>query len=66
MADGDTQEMQHAVPPELEARLRQDYEREDDRWSGGSQLRDWVILFIIGAIDFIWMLIVFLTERGIR
>ncbi|HEY3318554.1 MAG TPA: hypothetical protein VGK50_09045 [Coriobacteriia bacterium] len=54
------------IPTDLEVRLRQDYEREDERWSSSSQLRDWVILLVIGALDFLWMLIIFLTERGIR
>jgi hypothetical protein len=54
------------APDQLETRLRQDYEREDERWEASSQIRDWVILLVIGAIDFTWMLIIFLTERGIR
>lgn len=54
------------IPSDLEVRLRQDYEREDERWSSSSQVRDWVILFIIGALDFLWMLLIFLTEKGIR
>ncbi len=54
------------IPTDVEVRLRQDYERSDERWTESSQLRDWIILFIIGAVDFIWMLVIFLTEKGIR
>jgi hypothetical protein len=56
----------NAWPEDLETRLRQDYERDDERWSAGSQLRDWIVLFVIGLVDFLWMLLIFLTERGIR
>jgi hypothetical protein len=54
------------IPSELEVSLRQDYEREDDRWSTASQLRDWLIIFGIGVVVFSWMFIVFLFEPGIR
>jgi hypothetical protein len=53
-------------PEDLEIRLQQDYMRDDERWEAASQIRDWVVLFVIGAIDFLWMLIIFLTEPGIR
>ena len=42
------------------------YVRHDDRYTGANQLRDWVIIFAIGAFHFVWMLIVFLFEPGIR
>jgi hypothetical protein len=42
------------------------YQREDDRYSGVSQLRDWAILFAFGALHFSWMFLVFLLEPGIR
>lgn len=54
------------IPSELEVSLRQDYEREDERWSTASQLRDWLIIFAIGVVVFTWMFIVFLMEPGIR
>lgn len=54
------------VPSDLEARLRQDYQREDERWAAGSQLRDWLIILGVGVFVFLWMFIVFLTEPGIR
>jgi hypothetical protein len=54
------------IPSELEVSLRQDYEREDERWSTASQLRDWLIIFGIGVVVFAWMFIVFLFEPGIR
>jgi hypothetical protein len=54
------------IPSELEVSLRQDYEREDERWSTASQLRDWLIIFGIGVVIFAWMFIVFLFEPGIR
>jgi hypothetical protein len=54
------------IPSELEITLRQDYEREDERWSTASQLRDWLIIFAIGIVVFAWMYVVFLLEPGIR
>jgi hypothetical protein len=54
------------IPSELENRLRQDYEREDERWSTASQVRDWLIIFAIGVLVFSWMFVVFLLEPGIR
>jgi hypothetical protein len=54
------------IPSELETGLRQDYERDDERWSTASQLRDWLIIFVIGVVVFAWMFIVFLFEPGIR
>ena len=54
------------IPSELEVSLRQDYERDDERWSTASQLRDWLIIFGIGVLVFSWMFIVFLFEPGIR
>lgn len=54
------------VPADWERALKQDYERDDDRWATASQVRDWVIIFAIGVFVFLWMFIVFLTEPGIR
>jgi len=54
------------MPAEFEQRVREDYERYDERWSAASQARDWVIIFAIGVIVFLWMFIVFLIEPGIR
>ena len=54
------------IPTELEIRQRQDYDREDERWSTASQVRDWLIIFAIGVVVFLWMFIVFLVEPGIR
>ncbi len=49
-----------------EAELNADYERYDERWSTASQVRDWLIIFGIGLFVFLWMLVVFLVEPGIR
>ncbi len=46
--------------------LRHSYEREDQRYSGRSQATDWLILIGIGVVQFLWMLVVFLVEPGIR
>jgi hypothetical protein len=46
--------------------LRHSYEREDERYSGRSQATDWLILIGIGVVQFLWMLVVFLVEPGIR
>jgi hypothetical protein len=54
------------IPSDLELFLRADYERDDERWSIASQVRDWLIIFVIGILVFSWMFIVFLLEPGIR
>ncbi len=54
------------IPADFEVRLLQDYEREDERWSTASQVRDWLIIFAIGVVVFLWMFVVFLLEPGIR
>lgn len=46
--------------------LMHSYEREDARYSGRSQATDWLILIAIGVVQFLWMLVVFLVEPGIR
>jgi hypothetical protein len=46
--------------------LQHSYEREDQRYSGRSQATDWLILIGIGVLQFVWMLVVFLVEPGIR
>ncbi len=50
----------------LSEAMTRSYQREDDRWTGASQLRDWLIIFAIGALHFAWMFLVFLLEPGIR
>jgi hypothetical protein len=54
------------IPSDLELFLQADYERDDERWSIASQVRDWLILFAIGVVVFLWMFLVFLLEPGIR
>jgi hypothetical protein len=54
------------IAADFETRLRQDYERYDERWSAASQVRDWLIIFLVGIIAFLWMFIIFLLEPGIR
>jgi hypothetical protein len=54
------------IPADLEIPLRADYERDDERWSAASQVRDAFIIFCIGAFVFLWMFLVFLIEPGIR
>jgi hypothetical protein len=54
------------VPADFEIQLRADYQREDERWSAASQVRDALIIFAIGVFVFSWMFIVFLFEPGIR
>jgi hypothetical protein len=46
--------------------LTQSYERADERWATATQTRDWMIVFTIGLVHFVWMLVVFLLEPGIR
>lgn len=67
------EDMRDDPPPEeehpqgiYEGAMEESYEREDDRWNTRWQIRDWIILFIIGVLQFTWMLIVFLFEPGIR
>ncbi len=52
--------------PEIGTALHEDYMREDERWSEASQVRDWIILLVIGFLQFLWMYIVFVLEPGIR
>ena len=54
------------VPADWERALRQDYARDDERWSQATQIRDALIIFAIGVFVFLWMFIVFLLEPGIR
>lgn len=42
------------------------YEREDERYSFRSQLRDWVILGIMIVIYLTWAGIIYFLEPGIR
>ncbi len=69
MALNEQQRQQFFGPTEddlLSEQVARSYQREDDRWSGSSQLRDWLILFVIGLLHFSWMFLVFLLEPGIR
>lgn len=50
----------------LSESVTRSYQRGDERWSGASQLRDWIIILLIGALHFTWMFLVFLLEPGIR
>ncbi len=52
--------------PEIGEALRVDYMREDERWSEANQVRDWIVLLVIGFLQFLWMYIVFALEPGIR
>ena len=54
------------VPADWERALRQDYERDDERWSTATQIRDALIIFGVGVFVFLWMFVVFLLEPGIR
>ena len=54
------------IPADWERALRQDYRRDDERWSTATQIRDALIIFGIGVFVFLWMLLVFLIEPGIR
>lgn len=56
----------HEMPADWEVQLRADYQREDERWSTASQVRDALIIFAIGVFVFGWMFVVFLLEPGIR
>lgn len=54
------------ITGKYEVDLRADYDREDERWSAASQIRDALIIFAIGVVVFLWMFVVFLVEPGIR
>lgn len=54
------------IPADWERALRQDYARDDERWSQATQIRDALIIFAIGVFVFLWMFLVFLLEPGIR
>ncbi len=53
-------------PPPDEDSVTRSYERFDERYSRAGQARDWLIIFVIGALHFLWMFLVFLYEPGIR
>jgi hypothetical protein len=40
--------------------------REDDRWSRGAQVRDWLVLLLMIAVYLTWAGIVYFLEPGIR
>lgn len=42
------------------------FRREDDRWSLGNQLRDWLILLVMIIVYLVWTGIVYFFEPGIR
>lgn len=41
-------------------------EMEDERWSAGAQLRDWLKLLVMILITLAWCLTVFYLEPGLR
>jgi len=41
-------------------------DRDDNRWSGGAQRRDWLVLIMMIAAYLAWTGIVYLLEPGIR
>ncbi len=54
------------IPADWERALQEDYRRDDERWSAATQVRDAIIIFIGGFMVFLWELLVFLLEPGIR
>lgn len=55
-----------AATPERTPTPRQSREEEAERWSWKDQLQDWGLVLAIIAVHVGWMLVVFLTEPGIR
>jgi hypothetical protein len=55
----DGQPAEHELPPTH-------FEREDDRWRLGNQLRDWLILLVMAVIYLVWTGVVYFFEPGIR
>ena len=49
-----------------EEKRRKSFEIEDERWTRGQQLRDWVLLLIIALLNVGWMWLVYLVEPGLR
>lgn len=41
-------------------------EREDERWSTRSQMRDWLVLILLMAAYLVWVGIIYFLEPGIR
>ncbi len=54
------------IPADWERALQEDYRRDDERWSSATQVRDAIIILIGGTLVFLWELLVFLIEPGIR
>ena len=42
------------------------FEREDERWQPGAQVRDWFVLLMMIAIYLAWTGILYFFEPGIR
>ncbi len=66
MAEMRSREEEIYYRPEIGDALRDDYMREDERFSGANQVRDWTLLILIGFLQFMCMYIVFVLEPGIR
>jgi hypothetical protein len=62
----DTPQLPQAGSPTAEEHPPTHLDREDDRWSGGSERRDWLVLFLMMAAYLAWTGIVYLLEPGIR
>jgi hypothetical protein len=42
------------------------YQRDDERWSAGRQIKDWGILIVMILIYLTWTGLIYLLEPGIR
>lgn len=42
------------------------FDREDERWRAGAQLRDWLVLLVMILIYLTWSGIIYFFEPGIR
>jgi hypothetical protein len=46
--------------------LRHSYETEDQRWSRGHQVRDWIFFGLLCLVNLAWMAAVYFLEPGLR
>lgn len=63
--DAEEGERRYTISISEENRQRS-FQIEDERWATGEQVKDWLKLALMIAIDLAWMLIVYLLEPGLR
>lgn len=63
--DAEEGERQYTISISEENRLKS-FQIEDERWATSEQVKDWLKLALMIAVDLAWMLIVYFLEPGLR